>query len=107
MDKKTDREVKRVLGRLGMSDNEQCVYLHLLEKGPGVAAVLAKRCHFYRPMIYRAIKKLLMLDLIYKIKKGKRTEYAAHDPKRLRQIVAQLTADLDRVLPALKLLHLK
>ena len=105
MDKRTDREVKRVLARLGLSDNEQCVYLHLLERGPGVVAVLGERCHMYRPMIYRVLKKLTSFELVYEVPHGKRTLYAAREPKQLLDAVARLAHDLTNVMPALEELY--
>lgn len=101
MDKKTDARVQALLGRLGLTDNERCVYLHLLERGPGVVAELAGRCHMHRPMIYRALSKFRKLGLIRERTQGKRTLYEALPPTTLRTIVRDISSELEVVLPAL------
>ncbi|OHB24187.1 MAG: hypothetical protein A2542_01475 [Parcubacteria group bacterium RIFOXYD2_FULL_52_8] len=98
------KKVDDLLTKLGLSETEQCVYLHLLEKGPGVITTLADRCHMFRPVIYRAVARLMARGLVYVIPQGKRKLYAPHKPEVLRELVRDLSIDLEEALPDMETL---
>jgi HTH-type transcriptional regulator, sugar sensing transcriptional regulator len=71
------------LQELGLTRNEEKIYLALLEAGPSLAGDVAKKSQVHRRNTYDTLKKLLEKGLISYTVKGKSKYYQALNPNRL------------------------
>ncbi len=99
---------KRLLMRLGMSDEEISVYLVLLEHPHITISDIAKYTGTYRPAVYRSIWALMDAGYVERsLLEGRRYYYHAAHPEKLREKVRELAETASRLLPELGLIYEK
>lgn len=72
--------------RLGCSETQAKVYLLLLELGPSIASMLAKRSRIKRVTVYGALEGLLQKGLVETFKKNNINYFQAVDPQVIQQL---------------------
>ncbi len=82
-----DDKLQISLKPLGITDRQFKIYSVLAEYGKLSVVQIAKYTGYSRPAIYRAIEQLKKKQLVDSISDGKRTIFAAGDPKILNQIL--------------------
>ncbi len=75
------------LRQLGLSKKEALVYETLLKEGQLNILKLSHLTGIHRPALYTILPRMINLDLVVEVKKGKRTEYLAASPRKLEPIV--------------------
>ncbi len=79
-------EYEKVFARLGLEKHSAEVYeLLWSQKNPLLLAHIAKGVGVARPQVYRVMESLLEKDFIKRIQNGKRTYYAAENPRRIEE----------------------
>lgn len=104
--------VKRLLGYLhhiGISQKEFAVYSHLLSVESASPMEIAKQTRIKRSTVYVILDLLKAKGLVRELQVGKRSNYVAEDPERIKFLLQELklkTEDhiksLDNILPQLK-----
>ncbi len=96
-------KIEHVLGKLGLTEEEVLMYQLLLGRGvPLSVSDLSKESGLYRPVVYRAIGALLDRHLVSPVARGKRKEYAAEPPEKLRGMIREISIDVEEVIPDLE-----
>jgi sugar-specific transcriptional regulator TrmB len=88
-------KISLFLEKLGFDRKEVVVYLTLLENGAMHVSDIAVKSKLYRPDVYRSIDVLEEKSAISKTLKGKRTFYVAEDPKKLKNVIDDLSVEFD------------
>ena len=96
------KETHTLLAQLGLSQNGARVYLALLDTGTSAISDIARQSKIERPLVYKALPELIEKNLVTKVPKGKRTQYAATSPRKLRQIYEHMGNHLFEALPLLE-----
>lgn len=85
------------LQKFGLNEKEVKVYLAALELGYAPVQNIAKKAGINRATAYFIIDGLLNRGLMTQIEKGKKTYYAAEDPKGLGVIIDKKIKDAEEV----------
>jgi sugar-specific transcriptional regulator TrmB len=93
--------LERQLERLDFSEGEARVYLAALELGETSVARIAQKAGIERTTTYLFLETLKKRGLITLSKSGKKTVYAAQNPKRLKSEVEEKSKFIDTLLPEL------
>jgi HTH-type transcriptional regulator, sugar sensing transcriptional regulator len=91
--------------QIGLSEKEAKVYLAALELGPTNIQNVTKKSGIKRSTVYEMIKNLQLTGLISETVKGKRLEYIASEPEKLKKNIAEKETLLKEILPELKSLN--
>ena len=78
--------------KLGLTNNEQTVYIFLLKHGYCIASVLAKRLNIKRVTAYAILGSLEKNGLVATFRKNDVTYFEAVSPKKLLQICNDMVA---------------
>jgi sugar-specific transcriptional regulator TrmB len=95
-------KINDFLSRIGVSQDAQDVYTSLFTQGASSVVMIARATHKHRPRVYRALSELRLLGLIQSIMKGKREQYVAAPPAKLRDLCQTLLDEVDGALPVLE-----
>lgn len=79
-------ELKRMLGKFGLSQKEASVYLSMLELGPSTVQEIAKKAEVNRATAYVLIESLKRFGLVSGVEQGKKALFAAESPKRFESL---------------------
>ena len=97
------------LKKIGLSEREAKVYLAALELGKASIQDVAKKAGINRTTTYLMIDSLMKKGLVYTIKSGKRTLFAADSPEHLLQIlekkkdvISSQMKEIEELMPQLK-----
>lgn len=104
--------ILETLKKIGFSDKEARIYIHLIRLGAQPASIISERAEINRTTTYDIIEGLTKKGLISSIKKGAITYFKALDPKELinyleREKVEHIKqlerqqAEVEQLLPAL------
>lgn len=93
--------LKQQLERLGFSQGEAKVYLAALELGETSVARIAQKAKVERTTTYLFLESLKKRGLITLSKQGKKTVYAAENPRRLKAEMEEKNKFVDALLPEL------
>ena len=93
---------QHILEKIGLNKYESAIYLALLELGPAQIAQISEKTSIHRPLIYKAVPRLLERKLITQTRRGKRTFYLAEPPNRLEALFDDLKIDFFEILPDLE-----
>jgi predicted transcriptional regulator len=96
-----------VLQQLGLTRDEEQLYLALLREGAALIATAAHSADVHRPAAYRALGSLIARGLVSATPRGKRLYYTAESPQLLQPLFAELTQQYAAVLPDLAQLYNK
>ena len=100
-------KVENLLKRLGFSEHEVLVYLDLSENGSRTIMDISRTQNIFRPAVYKAIARLKERGLLIEEYIGKRKHYSTQEPKELRDIVKDISIDLEETLPDLEDIYSK
>ena len=100
-------KIENLLKRLGFSETEILVYLDLSENGSKSVMDISRSQNIFRPAIYKALTQLKERGLLIEEYIGKRKHYSIQDPKELRDIVKDISIDLEETLPDIEDLYSK
>jgi|SRR3989344_3425262 len=99
------------LKKLGFSDKEAKVYLALLELGEGAVQDIAQKSGVNRATTYVVLEKLMKQGVVSTVEKGKKTHFAAENPRVLLQLfrvqekeVEEKESEFQKALPELEAL---
>lgn len=99
---------------LGLTDNEQKIYLFLLEYGHSIASMVGKRLEIKRVTVYASLEALKRKELVTTFQKNGVTYFEAASPEDIVAICRKKTEQqhlLEKeaiaMLPALEGLHTK
>ncbi len=91
-----------ILEKLGLTSNEQEVYLSLVKSGPLTISELSEKTGLHRPLIYKTLPNLRESGLVTVSPKGKRKVYSAESPEKLKFLVENLSQEVGNIIPQLK-----
>lgn len=98
-----DQKIRTLLEKLGLTGSEIKVYMYLLERGVSMSVMdIAKGLAAHRPIIYKALSLLLEKGLVSSTLKGKRKQYSAESPEKLRNMINEVTIDVEETIPDLE-----
>lgn len=89
--------VSLFFSRIGLTKNEQDIYLFLLEAGPTIASLIGKRLGIKRVTVYPSLEALKRKELVTTFEKNEVTYFAASSPKEVLQLCKKRVDD-ERVL---------
>lgn len=75
--------IQRFLSQMGLTHNEQVVYLYLLEHGSSIASILAKRLNIKRVTIYAILESLSKKTLVRSFQKNDIKYFEASSPEEI------------------------
>jgi len=91
-----------IFNKIGLNDKELKIYIVLIERGPLLIAQIAKHTGIYRPAIYQNLPNLMSKGLVTVSAKGKQKFYVAEEPEKLKNLVSELTNELEDIIPELR-----
>ena len=91
-----------LFNKIGLNDKELKIYTSLVERGPLLIAQIAKHTGLYRPAIYQNLPNLMSKGLVTVSAKGKQKFYVAEEPEKLKNLVSELTNELEDIIPELR-----
>ena len=98
-----NEKIIELLKKLGLTVSEISVYFFLLERGsPLSVSEIAKGIVSFRPIIYKSLSLLQEKGLIGLVVKGKRKQYIAEHPDKIRGIIKDVSIDIEETLPDLE-----
>jgi len=98
-----NQKIEQLLSKLGLTRPEISVYMYLLERGASLSVMdMAKGLSAHRPIIYKALSLLIDKGLVSSTLKGKRKQYAAESPEKLRNMINEVTIDVEETIPDLE-----
>lgn len=84
------------LKKLGLTDIDAGVYVHLLERGtPLMGSKIAARLSLHRQYVYASLQKLLRMGLIEEVPSGARSKYKALPPQYLTHLARRQLEDAE------------
>jgi HTH-type transcriptional regulator, sugar sensing transcriptional regulator len=102
----------KIFEKLGISGNEQEVYVHLLKNGGASIRQIAGDTGINRGTVYEALKSLIDRGLVSHSQKKQKQQFVAEDPSALKTLFKEekqrlvgVRKELSRSLPALQALY--
>lgn len=93
------------LSEAGFSDKESAVYLALLEIGKGSVMEIAKLAKVDRTTTYRILQQFLAIPLAQTLKEGKKTSWAALNPRYLVDYISRKKKAVSELFPELEAIY--
>ena len=87
MNKESNQKIKEFLNKLGLSDKEILVYLHILYSGPQHVAKIGQSCKLTRTNTYDVIKKLEEKGLCHNLGSEYGKKIKANSPNQLKDLI--------------------
>jgi sugar-specific transcriptional regulator TrmB len=87
---------------LGLSPNEEKIYLSLVEKGESSISDVAVAAGIHRRNAYDAMQRLIDKGLCFQIFSTTENRYNAVDPDKLTELLAEKREQLEALIPSLK-----
>lgn len=88
--------------KLGLSDDEACIYLSALESAFGISiATIVRKTGVKRSTVYLALASLMKRGLISMSKRGNRHVYVAEDPRIFIEQLKEKESYLNELIPEL------
>lgn len=88
-------EIRKILPKIGLTQNESDIYLSLVGSGPARISDIFKNTGIHRPIIYQTLPKLAAKELITESTKGKQKYFAAEPPRKLKKLFSDLIDSFD------------
>ncbi len=86
---------------LGVSDEARALYVLLFKRGGMSVVEIAKEAKFHRPRVYALLAGLQTRGFVEIHMRGKRNEYIAAPPEKLKDIIQQMATASEQMLPEL------
>lgn len=97
---------------IGLTQNEETIYLYLLEYGSAIASIIAQRLGINRVTVYASLKAMIKKGFVKTYQKNKVTYFEAASPEDLFHAVKERVArqqelerEAEEILPGLKQLQ--
>lgn len=101
-----------VLRKIGLTENEVKIYLHLLKSGSSTAYDIGKKTGIYRVHVYDKLEQLMDKGLVTHVYQGAKKYFQATPPAKLKQYVEskkhaleQQEEEIDNILPQLEAMN--
>jgi len=94
-------KLSRILELLGVNTQERSLFTLLFTEGALPIGEIARRAKLHRPRAYTLISSLRTRGLVDVHLRGKRREYVAASPEKLKDIVSQIATTTEAMLPDL------
>ena len=94
-----------ILEEAGLSPREAKVYLAMLEAGPSLAGVLARKTGVHRRNIYDILDRLIKNGLVGYILRNNRRIFEASSPNRFLDLIKEKENSVSEILPEMLLLY--
>jgi sugar-specific transcriptional regulator TrmB len=105
-------ELKKLLQKLGLENNEPAIYLTALQTGTAPASIIGKRAGLNRSSARFTCDSLVNKGLMHSVQKGNTKIYTAASPDKIqllldleRKALSQKQYDLERQMGELEALH--
>jgi|GEM_PF-1121764 len=98
------KEIREVLGRFGLSQSDQTVYLALLGMGQATLSPVAAQTGLRFTTVQSILQRLAGKGIIIATKNKSRTVYHADEPTALRRLLEIQIEEITEITPLLKLL---
>lgn len=98
-------EINEILQKIGLSEKESRIYIALLKSGPANVSDICRRIGIHRPLIYKVLPDLIEKGIVSISPKGKRKEFTAESPEKLKGLFIKLTQDFEMAIPELEQMH--
>lgn len=95
-------EIKTILKRIGLSDNEAKIYFTLLKLGSSKVGKISKESGINRTTTYDGLKRLLEKGLANYVVKENRKYFGAANPSRLIEYLKEKQEEIEKILPVLQ-----
>ena len=96
------RKLPRILGSLGLSDNEVKVYLGLLRTSQGSIPEIAKTSGINRTTVYSVLNQLIKRKLVHVISRASKNLYRPVSPYELLDRQLKIYSELETIVPTLE-----
>jgi len=96
---------KEVLRKIGLSENEVEIYLHLLKKTKSSPLEISSNTKIERSTVYRELERLKERGLCTEIIENGKKRYISSNPEKLIENLNQVKIEVEEIIP--KLLKLK
>jgi len=93
---------EKVLTLAGLTRNEAKVYLAVLDIGPALVGIIAKRSGIHRRTVYDLLDRLIEKGLLSYIVENKRKRYEATNPMRIMEMMKQEQEEMEKIIPQLR-----
>lgn len=91
------------LRNIGLTAAETKIYLVLVELGSTTATKIITHSKLHKSTTYETLERLINKGLVSSVIKEKKTFFQAANPEKLLNIVKEREAEIERILPELKL----
>lgn len=98
-------DTKKLLNKLGFSENEAVIYLSSLELGLSSAQEIAKKAEIKRTTTYSVLGYLVDKGFMSKTKIKGKTRFLVEPPEKLLELVNDIQSELSNQLPELKAIY--
>lgn len=92
---------KNILEELGLNKSKADIYLAALEIGTGSAQQIANHARLPRTTVHEILQHLVALGLVGFVTKGRTRVYSAEPPEKLKVLLKEKEAKLEKALPEL------
>ena len=93
---------KKILEKLGLSEDESNIYMYLLENPRKNLSEISQDICLNRPKLYKVLPSMVEMWLISKIIDGKRNFYVAENPQVLFSYFENIKKDFDTFIPEIQ-----
>lgn len=96
---------EHVFTQFDLAKNEAKIYEILLKFGEKPVSFIANQSKVHRRNVYDSLSRLIEKGLVFEIIGSKENLYQAVHPEKFRELIAEKTNLLDKVMPKLEALH--
>ncbi|MDP2749297.1 MAG: helix-turn-helix domain-containing protein [Nanoarchaeota archaeon] len=93
------------LKNAGLTDSEAKIYLVLLDLGPSLAGMVARRSGIHRRTVYDILDRLVEKGLVGYMRTNNRNYYETTEPIKLMELLREKEEEMSGILPELELSH--
>lgn len=97
--------MEEALRKIGLTNNEVKVYITLLKIKTGLAGEITKVSGIHRRSVYDAIERLIQKGLVSYALEGKRKQFQAEKPDRIRDIIQNWGGIVEDAIPKLNAVY--
>src|SRR3989344_1186699 len=97
-------EIKEILKKFGLTENEAEVYLLLIKSGNMTASEITDKTQIHRTNVYSILERLQEKGVVSFAIHGKRKQYEAIDPKMILHAEKEKLEEIEKIIPELSLI---
>ncbi|USN87390.1 MAG: TrmB family transcriptional regulator [Candidatus Nomurabacteria bacterium] len=98
-------EYQEILQTLGLAKNEAKIYETLIRRGNSSVSTISEKSGVHRRNVYDSLNRLMEKGLVIEVVDSKENIYQAVEPRKLQEILAEKTKQLEAALPSLDKLY--